>query len=454
MAIFYPSPFDLFQQMVDWLSISASSYRKGRSYLEKNQMLLHEDIDKELQRLITAHAEDHVEIKQQIEHLALIRDIRSRAPAMHSIREAYVNRYGGFTLDLPVWLEEIEKQLLFLKNLRRPERTSRRQEQLLRHALERASADSELAAETRAEILNQLGCVLAQGLHYTVPHERQQACYMAIDCHKEALQIFTVERYPLQYARTCARLGYAYQRAHAKSSADDQERAIACYKEALCIYEQKYCPEQRAEVQTELGKLYTQSITGKAEENIALALSYHEAALASIRKDMSPTTWATIQINLGDTYLRFGNKDHGFYRERALACYRKALSVYTLYRYPREWAAIHVRLAAIFQSYAEWQRCERDICLRCAIVCSEAALLVYSIDAFPIEYAATLVYLGYLHSIRADNDQISNLEQACRCYRRALRVFTRQDFPEECELVLSNLSEAEGKRRALGQFLR
>jgi hypothetical protein len=452
MAIFYPSPFDLFQQIVDWLSISARSYRKGRSYLEKNQVLLQEGIDKELERLITAHAEDVVEIRQQIDHLALLRDIRTRTTAINSIREAYVNMYGGFALDLPGWLEEVEKQISFLQKLHRPERTSRRQEQLLRQALDRISTDNNRAPEMRAEILNQLGSLLAQGAHYTTPQERRQACETAIDCHKEALQIFTAERYPLQYAKTCAHLGYAYQRASTKGSADCQGHAIASYKAALYIYEQKYCPEQRANVQTELGKIYAQRTTGTAEENIILALSYHEAALASIRKDMFPRTWATIQINLGDTYLRYGNKDQGCYRERAWSCYRKALSIYTMRNFPKEWAAIHVRLAAIFQSYAEWQQAERDVCLRCAIVCSEAALLVYSFDSFPVEYAVTLAHLGYLHSIRADGNQVSNLEQACRCYRKALRVFTRQDFPDECELALSNLSDAESKRKALGQL--
>lgn len=452
MAISYPSPFDLFQQIVDWLYISARSSRKGRAYLEKNQVLLQEGIDKELERLITAHAEDHAETRQQIDHLTLLRDIRTRTNTIDPIREAYVNRYGGFALDLPAWLEETEKQITFLKKLRRPERTNRRQEQLLRQTLDRISNENNIAPEVRAEIQNQLGCLLAQGAHYTTPQTRLQAYKAAIACHKEALQVFTAERYPLQYAKTCAYLGYAYQYAATKGSVDFQECAIASYKEALHIYEQKYSPEQQASVQTALGKLYAQRIRGTAEENITQALYHHEAALASIHKKMFPGTWAAIQINLGDTYLRYGNKDQGLYRERAWACYRKALSIYTRHSFPTEWAAIHVRLAAIFQSYAEGQQTERDLCLRCAIVCSEAALLIYSFDSFPVEYATTQAHLGYLHSIRADNNQLFNLEQACRCYRKALRVFTRQDFPEECDLVLSNLSDAENKRKALGQL--
>jgi tetratricopeptide (TPR) repeat protein len=169
---------------------------------------------------------------------------------------------------------------------------------------------------------------------------------------------------------------------------------------------------------------------------------------------MSPRTWATIQVNLGDTYLRYGNKDHGSYREQARACYREALSFFTLHSHPKAWADIHVRLTTIYQSRAEEQQRERDLFLRCAIVCSEAALLVYSPDSFPVEYAETLVSQGHLHAIRTEDNRIFNLEQACRCYRKALRIFTRQDFPEKCNLVLSNLSEAESKREALSQLVK
>jgi tetratricopeptide (TPR) repeat protein len=457
MAISYLLPFDLFQQIVYWLGISTHSYRKGRYYLEKNQGLLQEESDKELERLITAHAEERVETMQQMyNHQALLRDIRTRTNTSDSIREAYVNMYGGFTLDLPTWLEEIEKQITFLKKFHRPERTNRRQEQILHYALDKINLEANIAPEVCAELQNQFGCLLAQSSHYATQQERLQAFESAIRCHKAALQVFTIERYPLQYAKTCTYLGYAYQRTSIKGVSDSQERAIACYNAALQIYEQSRSAEQRANVETALGKIYAQRITGVVEENLALAVAYHEAALEAINKskDIFARTWATIQINLGDTYLRYGNKDHGRYREQARTCYREALSIYTMHGFPKEWADIHIRLAAIYQSCAEGHQVERDLYLRCAIVCSEAALLIYSPDSFPFEYAATLVNLGHLHTIRTEGNRIYNLEQASKCYRKALRIFTRQDFPEECNLVLSNLSDAESKREALSQLVK
>lgn len=457
MAMSYLLPFDIFQQIVYWLSISTHSYRKGRYYLEKNQVLLQEASDKELERLITAHAEDHAETKQQMyNHQALLRDVRTRNNTTYSIREAYVNMYGGFTLDLPTWLEEIEKQIAFLEKFHRPERTSRRQEHLLRYALGKINLENNIAPEVGAEIQNQFGRLLAQNPHYSTQQECLQSLETAIRCHETALKVFTAERYPLQYAKTCTYLGYAYQRYSSKGPDDFRERAIASYNAALQIYRQNYSPEQRARVQTALGKLYAQRTTGMAEDNLAYAIAYHEAAFESINhnKDAFPNTWATIQSNLGDTYLRYGNKDAGYYREQARTCYREALSIYTMHGFPREWADIHVRLATIYQNSAEEHQAKRDLYLRCAIVCSEAALLFYSPDSFPVEYATTQASLGHLHSIRPEGNRLSNLEQASKCYRKALRIFTRQNFPEECNLMLSNLSEAESQREALSQLIK
>src|ERR1700704_2336414 len=62
----YLLPFDLFQQLVIWLGTSMQTYRNGRRFLETNQVLLRAEIERELERLISAHAEEKVEMKQQM----------------------------------------------------------------------------------------------------------------------------------------------------------------------------------------------------------------------------------------------------------------------------------------------------------------------------------------------------------------------------------------------------
>jgi hypothetical protein len=96
-------PFDLFQQLVIWLGTSMRTSRKGRRFLESNQVLLRKEIDWELERLITADVEEKVEMKQQMHHhQELLRTVRMRGGSSTAICEAYINIYGGFALDLPI----------------------------------------------------------------------------------------------------------------------------------------------------------------------------------------------------------------------------------------------------------------------------------------------------------------------------------------------------------------
>ena len=151
--------FDLFQQLVLWLGQSMHGSRKGRQYLESNLSLMEIASDRELERLIDAHAEDKPAMKQQMEqHLVLLQDARQRGGTPIAVQDAYVNTYGGFALDLPPWLNIVEEQFLLLAKLRRPERTRKAQLTLLRDALAHARYDRRFADATIAELHNKLGC--------------------------------------------------------------------------------------------------------------------------------------------------------------------------------------------------------------------------------------------------------------------------------------------------------
>src|SRR5579884_341699 len=92
--------FDVFQQLVLWLSNSMYGHRRGRRYLESNLALLEHATDRELARLIEAEAEDKPDMKQQMHHhQLLLQDARRRGATVEAIRESYVNAYGGLILD-------------------------------------------------------------------------------------------------------------------------------------------------------------------------------------------------------------------------------------------------------------------------------------------------------------------------------------------------------------------
>ncbi|HTK07455.1 MAG TPA: hypothetical protein VL485_09815 [Ktedonobacteraceae bacterium] len=450
----YLLPFDLFQQLVIWLGTSMHTYRRGRRFLESNQVLLRTEIERELERLITAHVEEKVEMKQQMQyHQELLRTAKRRGGTSTAIREAYINVYGGFALDLPNWLEVIEQQRAQLHRLRRPERTTRTHIQLLRQALAHAQLDTEVAPEIVAELSNELGYMLLQGPLPLKHSDHLHLLQEAIASHEAALAIYTYARYPLQYARTCIYLGAALQRyGYILDSQEEIEKALGYYKSALWIYTRNEYPEQWSMLQTLMGNVYALRHAGGVQDNLNYATFCHESALQALQEDVYPEVWARTQVNLGDTYQLRQDNDLFTHLSRALVCYRTALHVYSQQEFPHEWADIHTKLATVFQKLAGTNEQQHDISLSCSIVCCEAALKVYTIDAYPVEYAATQYCLGQAHHQRYADKHLSYLKQAIACYQEALQLFTSENFPVEHQQAASRLDEAKATYLVASQY--
>ncbi len=437
--------FDLFQQLVEWLNISMRDQRKGRHFLETNELLMERETDRELERLIVAQVEDKIEIKQQMQHLqALLHDVHRRGNKTEAIREAYVNTYGGLALDLPPWLTELEEQRMQLMRLRRPDRTTKNHVRLLRSALDRAQHDRSVDPEVIAELQNELAYTLLQGPHPSSQTEYIDMLEQAMAYHEQALQVYTFERYSFQYAKTYSQLGIICQHYGIASGKQEFiERSISCYKTALWVYDRDTFPEQWTMLQTYMGCAYAYRSQGKTSDNIDYAIYCHEVALHVVPRALFPTIWATAQTHLGDAYRQRITGDRPENLKRAMLCYQAALPVFTQKSFPREWAAIHTKLGFIFQhARAEEIEMDVDMNLRCAIVCYEEALdEVYTLKSFPVERAATLVSLGNVHRRRPGGNRRENLEQAQKCYLKALDIFTEQAFPFEYQQTVRNLNE-------------
>ncbi len=427
-----PVRFDVFQQLVLWLNKSMKSYREGRHYLATNTILTAHETDKELARLISAHAQDQREIRDQMhQHLALLQDARNRGGNVEAMREAYINIFGGWILDIPSWLSKIEEDLLFLNKLRRPERTKFARIRLLQDAINFAEQDERVEREVIAELHNELGTLLLQN---PFPHSRKdhiQAIQQSINCHKTALDIYTIARYPFQYAKSQILLGIAYHHYGVASYSYGFERAIDCYQDALQVYTQEEFPDQWTRLHTYQGNAFALRSDGDRAENIEQSIAHHLGALYTLNDSCSPLTAATINFHLGDAYSVYQMGDRKKNLDEAVAYYKTAMKTLSLQDFPYEWACIHVRLAAIFQQDEMAAEGERDLLLRCAIVCYEGALTIYRADAFPIEYAEIQVRLAYVHLLRKEGERKQHLDQAMTCYRKALPVFSKHAFPRE-----------------------
>lgn len=454
--------FSLFQQIVFWLNHTVSEPRQGRCYLEKHRELLEVNIDEALEVLIASLWETFEEEQQMLSCQALIEDIHRRGGTLTAIREAYVNICGGFALDLPPWMEEVEEKQQQLRRIHRPERTARAQIVLLQGALKRAFEDESVAQEIVAELQNVVGALFMQHIHSLSHAALVEALEQGILLHEGSLIVYTEERYPLQHAKTRILLGVAYLHYSTFGKSEYApiclDRAIQCYEVALRIYHRQcYFPVQWALLQTSLGVALLQNSQGDRALNQERALACHEAGMCIADKLSTPLVKVTILINLGDFYLQriAGEREENL--KRAMSAFRQALSILTRQSHPFLWAKLHHKLAQAFQAEGAIHannRAKRDLKLNCAIVCCECALNVYTVDAYPFEYATTLVMLGNLHSRRFSDEILYHAEQAVKHYHSALRIFNSQTFPARYRQTLQSLARIEERRQRRMRELR
>ncbi len=191
-----------------WLLLT--SYREQRSFLEAHLELLCYESTQHLEHMLE-QAQTHVNDLTQISggtaaveeaiqdlqaHLELLDDIRARGGTIETIREAYINAHGGFTLDIPTWLLEV---LAKLEQHSAPQ-TAQSRAAILREALIRAQKDAAVEPEVLAELQNEL----VNTLRINSEPWQAQSLEEIREAQKATLQVFTRERYPRQWVRTCS----------------------------------------------------------------------------------------------------------------------------------------------------------------------------------------------------------------------------------------------------------
>src|SRR5439155_66426 len=128
----------------------------------------------------------------------------------------------------------------------------------------------------RATTLNNLGNAL-EALPARSPDERAAALDEAIGAFREALTVYTKDRYPVEWATTLNNLGYALLASAARSPEERTaalREAIAAYRDALTVLTKDRHPDKYAKIAANLGSLLIES------GDIAEGQRYLESALA------------------------------------------------------------------------------------------------------------------------------------------------------------------------------
>jgi tetratricopeptide (TPR) repeat protein len=273
--------------------------------------------------------------------------------------------------------------------------------------------------------------------------ERAENLEQAIFHYQQALDVYTRQAYPEQWARTQHNLGNAYLERIRGERAENLEQAIFHYQQALDVYTRQAYPEQWAMTQNNLGNAYLYRIRGERAENLEQAIFHYQQALDVYTRQAYPQQWAATQHNLGNAYLERIRGERAENLEQAIFHYQQALDVYTRQAYPQQWAATQHNLG---NAYLERIRGERAENLEQAIFHYQQALDVYTRQAYPEQWATTQNNLGEAYRNRIRGERAENLEQAIFHYQQALDVYTRQAYPAAMGRTQNNLGNAYRNR--------
>lgn len=478
-----PGAFDeTAEGLLIWLA--GSSIRERRRYLEAHPELLSQESEALLTAVVASWGGAPKAMAQVREILGLLREVRARGGTITAIRELFVDAYGVFALDLPAWLEEIERSQEEVSQNQSPDLVAKARIDLLREALARAQAEL-LAPEVVAGLQGELAKAFAASPQvddwrdtgvvmdacysalrvYNIEHyprsyarvqdalgtlyrlriagEWQENLEGAIACYHEALRVATVDTLPSLYAQVQCNLGMAYANRIAGERQENLEQALACYREALRVDTPEISPDDYARVHFHLGAVYAHRLKGERRENLEQAIFCYQEALRVWTPAAFPLAYATTQLNLGLVYQERIAGEHRENLEQAITCYREALRTHPPDDVPSFYARVQGTLGHAYRERLAGVRQEN---LEQALACFDDALRLSTLDAFPYEHAWLQQNRGMVFVERLRGEQKENLERAITCFQVALRIWTQEDFPYEYAETQAGLGTAFASR--------
>jgi len=211
----------------------------------------------------------------------------------------------------------------------------------------------------------------------------------AIKGYKAALEEWTRERAPLDWATTQNNLGNALLGLGERESGTERlEAAVAAYRSALEFRTRERVPLAWAMTQNNLGSaLATLGARESGTGRLDAAVAAYRSALEEITRERVPLDWAMTQNNLGNVLSMLGAREGGTERlEAAVAAYRRALEEWTRERVPLDWAMTQNNLGNAIATLGERKR--DPTLLRAALDAMRQSFDVYIKDAGLTQYEA------------------------------------------------------------------
>ncbi len=286
---------------------------------------------------------------------------------------------------------------------------------------------------------------------------------VATMCYNEALQVFTQEALPLQWATTQNNLGNALiaqgVRLEGIAGQNCLREAVAAFRKALEVRTQDALPRDWAMTQSHLGHALTAlgEIT-EGQESIILLREAQDACLKALEVQtqyLMPWDWAMTQSNLGHALTVLGERAERqealiLFRE-ATEAYQKSLKIQTQDVMSPDWAITQENLGNVLKSLGEITNgIESYPLFQQAVDAHLKALVFFKREIWPADWAAAQNNLGVvLNSQGKKTDGVEGLylfEDAVAAYRKSLEIRTREAYPYEWVKTQYNLANALGNQ--------
>jgi tetratricopeptide (TPR) repeat protein len=222
------------------------------------------------------------------------------------------------------------------------------------------------------------------------------------------------------------------------------EEAVTAYRAALEEWTRDRVPLDWARAQVNLGSALRN--LGEREPGTARleeAVTAYRAALEEWTRDRAPLDWATTQMNLGNALQTLGERETGRARlEEAVAAYRAALTEWTRDRMPLDWARAQMNLGNALATLG--QRETGTARLEDVVTAYRAALEEMTRDLVPLDWASVQMNLGNALATLGERETgTARLEEAVTAYRAALEERTRDRMPLDWANTTGNLGSAQ-----------
>lgn len=286
---------------------------------------------------------------------------------------------------------------------------------------------------TAARIAKQLAALYQRSSRFALSEDWRGR---AIDLYQK---MASNEPDPSSRAAALVQLGVLLNESPTGDRAASQNKAIAAYEAALEVYTPQDFPAEWATTQNNLGNSWFDLPTGDRAANLTKAIAAYEAALQVRTRQNFPIDWAMTQNNLGTAWQNLPTGDRAANLTKAISAYEAVLEVFTRQDFPAKWAIGQNNLGT---AWAELPIGDRAVNLVKAIAAFESALQVRTRQDFPVDWATTQNNLGNAWGDLPTGDRAANLAAAITALEAALKVYTRRDFPVDWAMTQNNIAVA------------